>query len=171
MRTPIMKIDHGELSLLREGRELGFLDRPGLLVRRLVKYKLARQRYLDDEVRGRRLETGDHELTSWGQIVAANYAHGAERLPAGTPLNHRILGYRDGTVVMADESGEVCVVDAGRPLTAQPGGSGGSWIIPLTGDSGTFGSARQAWYLRNLLDMDIELTLGEFGSADDFCSD
>lgn len=136
-----------QLAALRAALKAGYLDKPhGMVGMRLIAPRFAR-----DPVRNRNLVTGDYELTGWGKMVAIHYKPSVERLPVGAWINHRIHAYKGETVVLADDSGGLCTVDPSRALIA------GAWKIPLKGGGYTVGSKEEIWYLRNLLDMHIEL--------------
>lgn len=152
-----------QLAALRAGHKNGYLTQP----HGLVRLKLVQKRALYDEVRRRNIPTGDYELTGWGGLVAANYKASVERLPVGTRINHRIHAYARGTIQLADDSNSISTVARNRPIRVSGGGRG-EWLIPLTGGGHTIASPEEAWYVRNLLKMDIELRLGEYGSPNDF---
>lgn len=147
-----------QLCALQMGASNGWLSSShGLRRLRLVK-----PRALYDESRQRMVPMGDFELTAWGYQVAHFYAHSVERLPVGTLINHRIRAYKGGTVVLADDSNEVCTVDRERPLIVEPG----MWSIPLKEGGHTIGPDKEGWYLRNLLNIDIKLQ--KASDPDDF---
>lgn len=151
-------LNESQLAALKKGAKDGWLQSP----QGLRRLELIKPRSLYDEVRRRSVPMGDYELTAWGYQVARFYEHSVERLPVGTLINHRIHAYKAGTVVLSDDSNEICTVDREKPLLVEPG----MWSIPLKEGGHTLGTEKEGWYLRNLLGMDIKLRKGS--SPNDF---